>query len=841
MRQRSNHLWSGISILILCLTAAAGSARACGPMLYSEEARFSLFQPTTMNLPTLLPFQYTHDSRIKFEIPAPPDDRVRNIQEWLRFGKDQFDSMDVWMLQYHTDPDSFQQALSGKGGGALKENSFMQWLLKKKNRKALHYFSYAKKVEGAQNPYWENQWDQLFRDEIAGAMDSLAAEGHRLLRKEKDPFLKSRYAFQFVKCAYYAGFYGGDRGRKAEALQVFDRHLSDNSSIVGQWAWIYYADLQEDPLTRTRYFLEAFERSDEKKLRAFQLLSGADLDTLLSVEKDPALRAMALSLLLMKTDAPGLPLLQEVYRLQPGHPYLPLLISREINKLEDWLWSPEILGFQPNQRLDQYYAEYYRLPENQRTPYEQIARQQWTKDRENLDQLLHFLLGQYNRGGQNEDGRQPDGREQHNDANRHLNGFLPVAIAHLYNMTDRHQEAAAMLDRIPTDIQPQVKLQYYYEQIIAQLYEEDAAGGSVDKASLAKLLQDLQTLQLKFSVQSANGYSVNRNNKLPELYAYLGRHFLEKGDALSGCLLLQKSDLLQNEYAYKPYDSTSYGGLAFLEKYASPEDLDAVISLKHNRSKSLFEQLISPEIWLTDGMYLDLKGTLLLRSEQYEAAYAVFERMEDNFWETTYAFADYLPHSTVTDLGRIFPVPSGTGRHYGQLGKKAVLEEILALKNAWQHSTDLTEKAKAGFHLANALYNISYYGKAWMVSAYGQSSSGPYSKRSPYMSNYKWVYYYMPETGYSRPDNYYGLKHAIKVYQEVAAIEAADRETRAGATLMLAFCDRLSKGYFEENHASVSGDSEHPIPASPYLNRFKRNYADTRMYSAARTHCPDLF
>src|SRR5690606_17820665 len=118
-------------------------------------------------------------------------------------------------------------------------------------------------------------------EKLAVTMDSLAAEGRRFLKKEKDPFLKSRYAFQFVKCAYYAGFYSGDKSGNKEAVKVFDRYLSESRSIVGSWAWIYYADLQEDRLTRTRYFLEAFERSDEKKVRAFQLLSTAELDTLL--------------------------------------------------------------------------------------------------------------------------------------------------------------------------------------------------------------------------------------------------------------------------------------------------------------------------------------------------------------------------------------------------------------------------------------------------------------------------------------------------------------------------------------------------------------------------------
>lgn len=818
MRQRSNHLWSVISALTFLLVAAAGNTRACGPMLYSDEARFSLFQPTTMDRPALLPFQYTHDRRIKFEIPAPPDDRIRNIQEWLRFGKGQFDSADVWALQYQTSPENFQQALSAKDGGALKDNTFLQWLLKRKNSGALRYFSYAKKVEGAQNPYWENQWDQLFREGIAEEMDSLAAEGFRFLQKEKSAFLKSRYAFQFVKCAYYTAFYGGDRGRKAQAVQAFDRHLSKSNSIVGQWAWIYYADLQADPLTRTRYFLEAFERSDEKKLRAFQLLSRADLDTLLSVEQDPGVRAIALSLLLMKTDGPGLPLLQEVYQLQPGHPYLPLLISREINKLEDWLWSPEILRFQPKQRLDDYYANYHLLPESERSPYEQIARQQWSKDREYLSQLLHFLL------------KQSHGPHA-------PNGFLTLAIAHLYNMDDRHRDAAALLKDIPPDAGPSLQLQYYYEKIIALLYTEDTASSPIDREVLAGLLKDLQTLQRTLSEPASDGHRIKRESKLPELYAYLGRHFLDKGEVLSACLLLQKSELLQNEYAYKPYDSTSYGGLAFLEKYASPADIDALIILKHKKDKSPFEQLLSPDIWLVDGMYQDLKGTLLLRSEQYEAAYAVFEAMDDDFWETTYAFADYLPATTVTDLGKRFPAPSGNGLRYKQLGKKPVLKEMLALKAVWEQSSDPREKALAGFHLANALYNISYYGKAWMVSAYGHSASEPFSQRPIYRSNYRWVYYYMPETGYSRPDNYYGLRHAMQLYREVAALESADRETRAGATLMLALCDRLRQAYYQ---TYPTAGREAALPDA-LMKAFRRDYADTRLYTAARTHCPDLF
>jgi hypothetical protein len=811
---------AAISILLVVMVPLI--TYSCGPYLDPSDAVFRLFMPK-QGPPSLLSFNYTPalTSYVSYDsVYESPDDRS-NAQEWRTFTNNSASINDINVLQYNTNPDDFLYAYSTNNWDKFEGNSFTDWLRKKKNRKALEYFAFAKKVEFLQTSY-ERGWEEESPRSDIIAYDSLSTVAQKLTTQTKSDFLSNRYAFQAVKLLYYTRLYSSDTYENANVVSFYNAHLKGKNTIVADWALIYYSLSQPDILQRNYYLAQVFDRTDEKKDYAYQWFNKEALDTLANTLTDVNDLVLIRTIRSMMNPGRGLKDLKYIVSKQPGSKYIPLLITREINKLEDWIWSPEVLGFSSNVKENLYNKEKYARESTGSggadTGYLYYSDKNLQKDKVYLNDVAIYL-------------------RSIKDASADKD-FLNLALAHIANMQGKHNDAVALLKKINSNANKYLLRQAHIEEILAIANGEDIKNITT-KEKIYELVHIMNIAGDSLTRSSYWDYDGDEEkDDLSELFEVLSKRFQQESDLVTAGLLHYNANIQTNQYGYTCQDSICYGALAYWDKFGSPSDIDAIIALKHKTNKTNFEQMISPVIWADDNFYLDLKGTLFIRQQKYEDALRVFENMPDSFWNTRYEYANYLPKTTLTSVGTLLPVKTGTGKEYPVVSKKLLIKEVVNLQHSLAKAKTDKEKARLYFMLANAEYNMSYDGISWMMFAYGYSSIGSYSSND----NYDWVYYAVYDSPNNHIENYYGCQSAIQLYQKALSLAKTDKELAAQCLIMLSLCDNTYKYYLAEknNVPGIYNYSDEKPHYTNYLKMLVKQYSSTRTFTLSKTTCPDI-
>ncbi|RYE26445.1 MAG: hypothetical protein EOP51_00380 [Sphingobacteriales bacterium] len=779
-------------------------------------------------LPSLLSFNYTpsYTSYNPYSAPFPPDN-IRNCDEWLAYTDKSVKAKDIYTTQYETTPDDFLYAYKTNNWENFEGNSFTDWLRKKKHRNVLDYFALAKQIEFLQTGD-HSGWEESSRSAIIGnAYDSLARIATTLTKKAKGDFLTNRYAFQTVKLLYYRKLYTGDTSTDPELIKFYDAHLKDKQTIVADWSLLYYALSQPDIITRNYYLIQVFDRTEEKKDYSYQWFNAEAINQLSDSLTNVKDLVLIRSIKAMMNPGRGLNDLQYIISKDADSKYIPLLVTREINKLEDWIWSPEILGFTSSLQETFFEKEKYEKDVDYNQPDTNFifyADKNLNKDRAYLNEVNDYLNAVANKLGNKE--------------------FVTLALAHLANMQGRHDRATQLLQGIANSNDKNIARQANIEQLLALANSNDIKStGTKDK--IATLVANMQAAgdSLKndqYYWQNESSIDIEQRDDLSEIFGLLRKRYEREGDTLTAGLLDYKSHLQTNEYGYTCKDSICYGVLSYWDKYGSADNIDAVLALKHKTNKTRFEQMLSPGVWGADDMYRDMKGTMYIRQQKYVEALRVFETMKENFWQTNYEYANYLPKSSLTSAGTLLPVKTGTGKTYTVSSKKLLIKELVDLQKQLALAKTDKEKSRLYFMLGNAQYNMSYYGKGWMAYAYGKSGGDSYGASD----NYNWVYYSLHNSPNNHIENYYGLESAVKMYQTALMHAKADKELSTQCLIMLALCERIHRPYEDKRNNWVVGiynyNSEEKPFVSNYMKKLLKQYSNTNTFTLSITTCPDI-
>lgn len=797
----------------------------------TDEARFNLFRPDNAGGSPLEPFYYT-EAFLNGYTPDPAGkDYARNCAEWQAMTGPGVSTTDIYAIQYAAEPDDFLRGYNTGRWDSLERNSFVQWLTKPAHRDALRYLAFAKRTEwtqtGATDPWGEGRAD-------AANEFTLAEEAEKEYRASTNDFLKTRYAFQAVKMYYYGGNSVGSRDPRMTARinALYDGALLGKPTVVAGWAALYHGMAQPDSMAAARSLVRAFDLSEEKKVFAYQHLSREDLDNLLRAERDPALRVAAMAMKGAKTFGPALDDLKAVAAADPQSKYLPLLAGREVAKIEDWLLSPAVLGFESSLRTSVYnQARDWSGEKSYDTTYIYYANLRRETDRTYARDVRAFLESHAARSGPHRT-------------------YLLLAAAHLYAVEGDFKRSHAILATLPEPDAKPLRIQRLIGLAIAEMHLDDVREPRVQNALLARFsaLEDLGLRPYHSSGNWEEGGAVDEtSDDLSELLLLLSHRFQQAGDAVRAGLLSTKAGLATNHYDYYWWGDSdtavSYASIAYLDRMGEPADVDTLLLFKLNTTRSAFDAYLVPARWAPDDFYQDLKGTMLFRQGRYREALAVFEAMPDTFWEVTYAYREYLPRTSVSSVGTL--LPGGLeGKVHPLTSKKALLREMMAVQDSIAAARTQTEKARWMLKWAHAQYNTSYYGKAWMLFNYGNSSRE--AGGGWFNGEDRWAWF-SGEPSQRYAAKYYYLRDAITAYQEALRLAARDKETAATAVLMLAHCDALvhpALGSENSLPAGVyrsywSGEGEVKY-VSPYLAMLRKAYGSTTLYQQAMATCPDV-
>lgn len=760
------------SSLLLVLTFQVSFA--CGWSVSPETSRLALFKAQREGFFKLTPFYYSADYYYSTNTVSGVDQEL-NCLEWKKKLGNAVDPKDVHTILYETDGEVFETAYENKTlKKAFEKNTFIDALLLSKNKAFLSYILFAKKLEYNSNTdvKWES-WNQIGYN---SKDHKLAETGdfEKKIKSAKDAFLKQRYAFLILRYSFYAQ-------DKNEVIRLYDTYFAQNkNTILEPWA-LYYKALCIDNFPLQNYLLsKVFATCEEKSFAVLQHYNWKLTQETLALAQNDEERSVILSIESFRNPAPDLKTIEEVYKLSPNSINFSFLIGREINKLEDWIFTPQYTNDGSPSVLFEgtdWYGNYAKAKE-----------ENYTKDIMHLRALEYFLISI---------------REQTTGEQK---DYITAAIAQLCFIDDDIDLGKKYTNMISDKANASIQMQKNIQLALVSLKQDDLESEKVQN-QLFNYFDSVENL-----VETDYGLFKN----LYSLYRIASADFAKKDDRVTAGLLMMKSDS-KSEGVYSSYDNAYlYSYIGYFDRTATTQDMDKLIALQQKENKTPFEKYICSGTIAPDiNYYKDLKGTIAFRNNNLELAYETFSSMPKDFWDKNYEYKDYLNENPFTP--KIIQKDKERKFDY-RFNKADFIAKLIQLKKQ--------NTAASNLQLAHAYFNVSYLGNSWMMVAYDWTSGESYI-------DYVYGDNSELEKTYQK-GNYYGLTMA-KMYYEKALKMSKNNNEKAMASLMIFECNYY--GHYA-NMISTEEEAKNPFKAGKELVNFYSIYKTTPTFK--KYNCPLL-
>jgi hypothetical protein len=641
------------SLLIVCPVRTA--VQACSYMSEVEELRYMLFNPDLLHNKSWWTFFYNGKLNYLDGATFSAEDETILAAEWMKELKLTGGTHDALSCLFGSLTDS-----------ALQQNSFYKEIQKRQDAKK--YFALARSCEEIVStpPPWDE--DAQYKEARDSILSPMIQSVNGILKTGTNPFFKKKYAFQLARLAFYAN-------DVSLFNTVYNRYFAGEArkNILDWWALHYKSMvLEREAKIDSANYLHAlvFSHSSNKMFVSKQYFSRKNLEATISLAQNDAERADIYLLAAVINPGRSLEEIQRIYALAPDHRHLPLLISREINKLEDWLGTTK---FANAHIATDYWGE---------TP----VMENWQRDYDYLQEVIGALE------------KMP---------------ALAIASPVYYNlsmtclnlMKGNATAAAKYLDMVKTD-DPEIKYQVNVLKTVLIVLEKDITDASVQD-EIGTLYQSLiREREMKFESQKT----------LYSLSSFLRYSFANKG-------MVHLAGLFDN-YAINKFCHTcdavtfEYSLISYFDRYASASDLEKLIRVYDRSGKNHLEQvLLRP--YSNPYYFLDLLSTKYLRQGDVKNAMLTAQKIPDTFWPSFFNASFYLDSDPFLNNKELFGTETMT-----TYNKREILEKLYQLEQ--EAAQDASKRRQNYFLLGNAWYNFTQH--SWFMISYGWSDSAPDNK-----------------------------------------------------------------------------------------------------------------
>jgi hypothetical protein len=652
--------------------------------------RFWLLEPNINNQRSLLPFTYTSDLYYGWG-EYDTAYQVENVKNWQTVLGGKIATDDIHQILYYTSSDDFFAKRY------FQKNSFIAALKAPNNTRYWSYLSFAKRCE---NIFTGNdEWEKTDKSPLA--KDQIVVGKKLLAENAKDANLEPRIAYFLIKLHRL-------NKQENEAKALFEQYFAKNKQK--NWlnaAAIYQnSQLQTDPKQANIWYAKAWDAGFHHRIWLQQAFKTADLEASIKTATEP--RDKATMCLIPATHEPGpaLTAIQRAYGFDPTLPDLAKLMSREVNKLENWLLSPTLYG--DPARIEQPYIE-----EEKRPKYDSVA--QLKTDLAHLHACRAYVQKVISEN------------KRDDMAFWHLSGAHLAYLDKDFKETMALAEAGVKLKTAPMN----QKIQLHLISILAEIGDK----GMISEATENKIPVIFKAIEQNKTAFDAN---VELKGKLAELLSDL---FVKRNEKVKSVFLLGKSAL------EIPFENLVLNG--------SSADFDRAIAITTS-PKTDFERWLATEHaiseWETDfgskpmdqkkynevktkanlEQLFSLKSMYYTRHNQLDSALIALQKLPDAYWKSKYPANAEYPLKNPFSVGiNIDGVPLTNEKTKQYFNPKVFLEKLIALKKEQNSSSNQENYLLLG----NAYYNMAYHGRDWwMMVTFGKSSGEVES-------------YYQPELG----------------------------------------------------------------------------------------------
>lgn len=270
-----------------------------------------------------------------------------NIESWSEFfsGALSKDVLKRFIYREEITPTNrqkeFADLIKNKSNSSISEENIYEFI---------DYIQLALRVEKCLLENTPNAWeDEPIKIDYA-KFNPLIKQILGKLEEIKNPFLTERYAFQLLKLCRYS--------KQFELFRTnYNLYFSEKESMISYWAMEHYAGVLKElgrEVEANYLFTKVYANCPEKKESSFLSLnisSQKDFDKVLELCVNNEERMALFYIQAMQSKALGLEALKEIKKNLGNHEYARLVMTNEINNLEQVFFVPpgnndEVVDFQ---------------------------------------------------------------------------------------------------------------------------------------------------------------------------------------------------------------------------------------------------------------------------------------------------------------------------------------------------------------------------------------------------------------------------------------------------------------------------------------------------------------
>ncbi len=334
-RRRTSTLSTLLCASLLLLAGGVRAGRACG-WSPSDVAEETFFAPDVIGRPADAPFFYDPYAPFGGPVDVQGIDEA-NAREWSQYFGGKLPPEPWAELLYNAPLDRVDHlifALQGKAKPVEDDAAFLAYADRPRLVGALYYAGFAKRVEPIATSRkitdpWETPPPMADPAEAKPLLDA----GNKGLPSVKDPFLRQRWAFQLLRLHFFTGDWEGTIGFWNEHAADFAPGGSPRWRALGYVAGAFYRSKRyaESNVAYAQVF-DSFAPLRDSAFWAFHPQEEADWRAALAKAGNVRLKTVLWQMLGIRNDGPRA--LRTIHALDPKSDLLPLLLAREVNKLE---------------------------------------------------------------------------------------------------------------------------------------------------------------------------------------------------------------------------------------------------------------------------------------------------------------------------------------------------------------------------------------------------------------------------------------------------------------------------------------------------------------------------
>ncbi|MDI1255100.1 MAG: hypothetical protein PSV16_03285 [Flavobacterium sp.] len=654
--------------ILLLLSSISFQATACG-FYFEGDVRYCFLKPEFYGYRSFQEFNYSYDSFYsKSDLYEP--NQYPNELLWVKYCKGAVSYAAV------------EQAINNLPLGdltAASNNQMIRYLYKTNDFEAIAYLKFAKSCEDV-NYYFADPWE---RGEYAALpiRSKLISKAINFSKSVKNPEIRQRYAFQAIRMSYY--------NRDMERIKsIYARNFSDknNKDIIGYWSLYFLTFSAIDKPLGNFYAAQVFGNAPDKRFMIQQQYNRSiPIEEVLKFAKTNEEKVnVYLLAATIKTDK-ALDYIRAIQKLQPESEALGFLLLREINKIDDWVFTPYYtLSKAP---FDDYNSEEY-------DSFAMIsARVQ--KDRLYAGQILQFINGI--------------------NPNRTDNPVMwKTAKAHLLFVTRQYKSSLSAITSLEKSVSKSDSIYGELERIKALNLTVDQPYGQAVIPELVK--------------------SIVLKNKTDKKFIFaLGRELEYKGNISDATILYSKMSEYEFEWSTTKKKKGVYG-LYFYDYFDYADVIYSTVQLEniiqtillHKNDKDNFSEWAYQKVITDLPKLYDLLGTKYVRLDKLSKALENFNNIDNSYWQTTYSLWDKDDSYGNNFDNNPFTVLKYTPIFMPQsdfiLTKKTVTQRLINYLNKAQNPRE-KNRDYYYFLAGNCYYNMTIYGNSWMLRRFSWSSS----------------------------------------------------------------------------------------------------------------------